>query len=206
MPLMEVSYIILHCFIRNSLSEIPTPLCQGSCRLVNYSTGFKVRMVQRMSGPERISANALSKEVGVDRFTPVRSESSDQLGPIRSRMARIALISSRLRLMPTASATGARNPGGRQATLTLCEHRHCGRCFLLMVVVCLVFCSRNVPGWALAVACCLGSRSSSRSQTGHPRRLSRGRADDDLGLLAVLVDERHHHLCLQSSSACSNTS
>ncbi len=36
---------------------------------MNYSTGFKVRMVQRMSGPERISANALSKEVGVCQAT-----------------------------------------------------------------------------------------------------------------------------------------
>jgi transposase len=36
---------------------------------VQYSNGFKARMVQRMSGPERISATALSKEVGVSQAT-----------------------------------------------------------------------------------------------------------------------------------------
>lgn len=32
-----------------------------------YNNGFKSRMVQRMAGPEGISANALSKEVGVSQ-------------------------------------------------------------------------------------------------------------------------------------------
>ncbi|MGE0145571.1 MAG: hypothetical protein AB7I19_20325 [Planctomycetota bacterium] len=34
-----------------------------------YTDGFKARMVQRMAGPERISACALSKEVGVTQPT-----------------------------------------------------------------------------------------------------------------------------------------
>ena len=36
---------------------------------MNYSNGFKARMVQRMAGPEGISARALSEEVGVTRPT-----------------------------------------------------------------------------------------------------------------------------------------
>jgi transposase len=36
---------------------------------MNYSTGFKARMVQRMAGPEGISANALSNEVGIGQPT-----------------------------------------------------------------------------------------------------------------------------------------
>lgn len=35
----------------------------------NYSSGFKARLIQRMAGPERISANALSKEVGIAQST-----------------------------------------------------------------------------------------------------------------------------------------
>ncbi len=35
----------------------------------SYTDGFKARMVQRMAGPERISANALSFEVGVSQGT-----------------------------------------------------------------------------------------------------------------------------------------
>lgn len=36
---------------------------------MQYSNGFKARMVQRLSGPEGISATALSKEVGVSQAT-----------------------------------------------------------------------------------------------------------------------------------------
>ena len=36
---------------------------------MKYSDGFKARMVQRMAGPEAISASALSKEVGVQQPT-----------------------------------------------------------------------------------------------------------------------------------------
>ena len=32
---------------------------------MSYTEGFKARMIQRMAGPEGITANALSKEVGV---------------------------------------------------------------------------------------------------------------------------------------------
>ena len=34
---------------------------------MQYTNGFKARMVQRLTGPERISATALSKEVGVSQ-------------------------------------------------------------------------------------------------------------------------------------------
>ncbi len=36
---------------------------------MNYSDGFKTRMIQRMAGPEGISASALSKEVGIHQPT-----------------------------------------------------------------------------------------------------------------------------------------
>ena len=35
--------------------------------MANYTAGFKARMIQRMAGPESISANALSREVGVSQ-------------------------------------------------------------------------------------------------------------------------------------------
>lgn len=37
--------------------------------MANYTPGFKSRMIQRMAGPEAISANALSSEVGVAQGT-----------------------------------------------------------------------------------------------------------------------------------------
>lgn len=36
---------------------------------MNYSDGFKARMVRRMAGPEGISANSLSQEVGIGQPT-----------------------------------------------------------------------------------------------------------------------------------------
>ena len=36
---------------------------------MSYSNGFKARMVKRLVGPERVSASALSKEVGVSQPT-----------------------------------------------------------------------------------------------------------------------------------------
>lgn len=36
---------------------------------MEYAEGFKARMVQRMSGPERVSASALCREVGVPQST-----------------------------------------------------------------------------------------------------------------------------------------
>ena len=36
---------------------------------MNYTEGFKARMVKRMAGPERISASALSRDVGVTQPT-----------------------------------------------------------------------------------------------------------------------------------------
>jgi len=36
---------------------------------VSYTTGFKARMIERIAGPERISASALSREVGIPQPT-----------------------------------------------------------------------------------------------------------------------------------------
>lgn len=36
---------------------------------MDYTQGFKARMIERMAGPERISANALAAEVGVSQST-----------------------------------------------------------------------------------------------------------------------------------------
>lgn len=40
--------------------------------MASYTQGFRARMVERMLGSERISAYALSKETGVNRFTLAR--------------------------------------------------------------------------------------------------------------------------------------
>ncbi len=37
--------------------------------MANYTSGFKARMIKRMAGPEAISANALSGDVGVSQGT-----------------------------------------------------------------------------------------------------------------------------------------
>lgn len=36
---------------------------------MSYTDGFKARMIERMAGPEQISATALSKKVGVPQST-----------------------------------------------------------------------------------------------------------------------------------------
>lgn len=41
----------------------------GVSQVANYTSGFKARMVQRMAGPEGISATALAKEVGIAQAT-----------------------------------------------------------------------------------------------------------------------------------------
>jgi len=53
-----------------SRSSVPDPV-SGAVETdeLKHSDGFKARMVQRMSGPERISATALSREVGVAQPT-----------------------------------------------------------------------------------------------------------------------------------------
>jgi transposase-like protein len=37
--------------------------------MTEYTDGFRARMVERMTGPKRMSANALSQEVGVHQPT-----------------------------------------------------------------------------------------------------------------------------------------
>ena len=68
--------------------------------MARYSSGFKSRMIQRMAGPERISANALSREVGVSQGTLSRwlraagkmraMSSKDENTPGRRRQRRSA--------------------------------------------------------------------------------------------------------------------
>lgn len=41
----------------------------GRAGMASYTPGFKSRMVQRMAGPERMSATALASEVGVSQAT-----------------------------------------------------------------------------------------------------------------------------------------
>ena len=53
---------------------------------MNYSNGFRARMVQRMAGPERISAGRLGEEVGVHQTTLsrwVREASREEKRPKR---------------------------------------------------------------------------------------------------------------------------
>ena len=37
--------------------------------VVNYTEGFRARMIERLAGPDAISASALAKEVGVSQNT-----------------------------------------------------------------------------------------------------------------------------------------
>ena len=52
-----------------------------------YTTGFKSRMIQRMAGPERISATALAKEVGVSQNSLSRwAREASEVGPTVASM------------------------------------------------------------------------------------------------------------------------
>ena len=80
-----------------------------------YTEGFKARMVQRMAGPESISATALAKEVGVSQNTLSRwlrqaSEARATVPPMTKKKKRQSKGSTRrtaqekLRLVLEASA------------------------------------------------------------------------------------------------------
>ena len=72
----------------------------------SYSSGFKSRMIQRMAGRERISANALSEEVGVSQGTLSRwLRAGPTLGDMskktksRSNKSRRRTIDDKLRIV-----------------------------------------------------------------------------------------------------------
>lgn len=67
-----------------------------------YSDGFKSRMIQRMTGPQAISAQALSREVGVGQ-------------PALSRWLREARSLSRMGKPEDASTPAPRSPGSWSA-------------------------------------------------------------------------------------------
>ncbi|MBZ0269709.1 transposase [bacterium] len=80
-----------------------------------YAAGFKARMVQRMAGPESISATALAKEVGVSQNTLSRwlrqaSEAPPTVAPMtkKKRQSRskgsVRTAQDKLRLVLEASA------------------------------------------------------------------------------------------------------
>jgi transposase-like protein len=53
-----------------------------------YTNGFKSRMIERMAGPERISATALAKEVGVSQGTLsrwLRQAANRRVGPMNDK-------------------------------------------------------------------------------------------------------------------------
>ena len=73
---------------------------------MHYTTGFKARMIKRMLGPERISANALSKEIGISQPTLsrwVRDRSLVQMTDEESKKRKPWTASEKLRVVQAAS-------------------------------------------------------------------------------------------------------
>jgi len=54
---------------------------------VSYTSGFKARMIERITGPEGISANALSKEMGISQPTLSRWVRDGSLGEMNKKKA-----------------------------------------------------------------------------------------------------------------------
>ena len=60
--------------------------------MMNYSNGFRARMVQRMAGPEGLSAFKLAEEIGVHQSTlsrwlreTSREENRERRGKVRRK-------------------------------------------------------------------------------------------------------------------------
>jgi len=97
--------------------------------MARYSSGFKARMIQRMAGSERISANALSKEVGVAQATlsrwlqagrKMRAMSDDntpQRRPRRSAEDKVRLVMKAEMLSAEDLGAFLRTEGIHEATL-----------------------------------------------------------------------------------------
>ncbi|MFT4540937.1 MAG: transposase [Planctomycetota bacterium] len=76
---------------------------------VQYSDGFKARMIKRIVGPERISANALSKEIGISQPTlsrwvrERRLDGMDDQTPPAHKRKRTLTPADKLRLVQESS-------------------------------------------------------------------------------------------------------
>ncbi len=71
-----------------------------------YNEGFKARMIQRMAGPERITASALSKEVGIGQPTLSRWLRERSLGGMtdeQPKTRRTWTATEKLRVVQEAS-------------------------------------------------------------------------------------------------------
>ena len=82
-----------------------------------YTQGFKARMIERMAGPEQISATALGKEVGVSQATLSRwlhFEGARRVDPMTHQNRggkRTWSAQEKLRLVHAASELGAEELG-----------------------------------------------------------------------------------------------
>lgn len=82
-----------------------------------YTQGFKARMIERMAGPEQISANALGKEIGVPQSTLsrwLRIEGARKVDTMKDRNGRgrkTWTVEEKLRLVHAASELGAEELG-----------------------------------------------------------------------------------------------
>ncbi|QDV07250.1 Transposase [Planctomycetes bacterium Poly30] len=79
----------------------------GGIYVPKYSNGLKARMIQRMTGPEGISANALSRSVGISQSTLsqwVRERSLDGMRDKNSKKARSRSGAEKLRIVQEAAA------------------------------------------------------------------------------------------------------
>jgi transposase-like protein len=77
-----------------------------------YTNGFKSRMIERMAGPERISATALAQEVGVSQVTLsrwLRQAADRRVGPMHDKThgdGRSRTAKEKLRIVLEASRLG----------------------------------------------------------------------------------------------------
>ena len=71
--------------------------------MVEYSAAFRARMVQRMTGPRAVSANALSKEVGVHQPTLSRwLREAATVAPVAKKKSRPTKSGSATGIRPEA--------------------------------------------------------------------------------------------------------
>lgn len=130
---------------------------------MNYSTGFKARMVQRMAGPEGISANALSNEVGVGQPTLSRwlraarsvkgmsEQQKPEKGEEDRRKARKWTPEEKLRIVQEASRVADKDLG----SFLRCEGLH----------------QAQLEEWRAAVAALSGTKRKSAKASPEAKRI-----------------------------------
>lgn len=100
---------------------------------MNYTNGFKARMVQRMAGPEGISATALGREVGVSQASLSRwlraaskvvgmadkksKSGNDSRSKTRSPEEKLRILGAACRLSDDELGAFLRSEGVHEATL-----------------------------------------------------------------------------------------